>query len=94
MAEQLICNQQVAGSTPVASSSCGELVHKHSRIKRREQDDNLAVANKKMSSGILKVYTVSNKTVNIWACSSAGRAPALQAGGSRFESGQVHHIVP
>lgn len=26
----------------------------------------------------------------IWACSSSGRAPALQAGGSAFESRLVH----
>src|SRR5882762_1976768 len=25
-----------------------------------------------------------------WACSSAGRAPALQAGGRRFDPGHVH----
>ncbi len=27
-----------------------------------------------------------------WACSSAGRAPALQAGGRRFDPGHVHQI--
>ena len=27
---------------------------------------------------------------SLWACSSAGRAPALQAGGRRFEPGHVH----
>ena len=26
----------------------------------------------------------------LWACSSAGRAPALQAGGRRFDPGHVH----
>ncbi len=25
-----------------------------------------------------------------WGCSSAGRAPALQAGGQRFEPAQLH----
>ena len=29
---------------------------------------------------------------DIWASSSAGRAPALQAGGSAFESRLVHHL--
>ena len=29
-----------------------------------------------------------------WACSSAGRAPALQAGGRRFDPGHVHQIFP
>ncbi len=28
-----------------------------------------------------------------WGCSSAGRAPALQAGGRRFESDQLHHTI-
>ena len=29
----------------------------------------------------------------IWAISSAGRAPALQAGGHRFEFDMVHHLA-
>ena len=29
----------------------------------------------------------------IWGCSSAGRAPALQAGGRQFESLSVHQIL-
>src|SRR5271163_3530546 len=29
-----------------------------------------------------------------WACSSAGRAPALQAGGHRFDPGHVHQHLP
>ena len=27
----------------------------------------------------------------IWGCSSAGRAPALQAGGHRFDPAYLHH---
>jgi hypothetical protein len=30
----------------------------------------------------------------VWACSSAGRAPALQAGGHRFDPGHVHQLLP
>ena len=30
------------------------------------------------------------KVTLLWACSSAGRAPALQAGGHRFDPGHVH----
>ena len=30
--------------------------------------------------------------VAMWGCSSAGRAPALQAGGHRFDPGQLHQI--
>ena len=29
----------------------------------------------------------------IWGCSSAGRAPALQAGGQGFESLHLHHLA-
>jgi hypothetical protein len=28
--------------------------------------------------------------LNVWGCSSAGRAPALQAGGRRFDPDQLH----
>ena len=31
------------------------------------------------------------QTCRIWGCSSAGRAPALQAGGRQFESVHLHH---
>ena len=34
-------------------------------------------------------YSLSLK----WGCSSAGRAPALQAGGQRFDPAQLHHLV-
>ena len=30
------------------------------------------------------------QTCRIWGCSSAGRAPALQAGGRQFESVHLH----
>src|SRR5271156_722178 len=30
----------------------------------------------------------------MWACSSAGRAPAVQAGGRRFEPCHVHQLLP
>ena len=29
----------------------------------------------------------------LWGCSSAGRAPALQAGGHGFESHHLHHEI-
>ena len=37
---------------------------------------------------------ITLKTVNstIWGVSSAGRAPALQAGGHRFDPGTLHHF--
>ena len=29
-------------------------------------------------------------TINVWGCSSIGRAPALQAGGRRFDPDWLH----
>lgn len=31
--------------------------------------------------------------VILWGCSSIGRAPALHAGGRRFESGRLHPLL-
>ena len=37
------------------------------------------------------VILVNNEvSTKIWGCSSAGRAPALQAGGQRFDSAHLH----
>ena len=35
----------------------------------------------------------SVKCEDIWGFSSAGRAPALQAGGHRFDPGNLHHVL-
>ena len=34
-----------------------------------------------------------NRKVEIWGCSSAGRAPALQAGGQEFDSPRLHQSL-
>ena len=39
---------------------------------------------------ILKVST-NLRTSAIWGCSSAGRAPALHAGGQEFDPPHLHH---
>ena len=48
----------------------------------------------RMRLRILKLVVQFSGTVktipNIWGCSSAGRAPALQAGGHGFESHHLH----
>ena len=44
-----------------------------------------------MPNGILKKGSISEKDVPaIWGCSSAGRAPALQAGGQEFDPPHLH----
>ena len=42
------------------------------------------------------IRTVGKKLHFMWGCSSAGRAPALQAGGQEFDSPHLHQelIVP
>ena len=32
-------------------------------------------------------------SMNFWGCSSAGRAPALQAGGQEFDSPHLHNLT-
>ena len=41
--------------------------------------------------GTVKQYL--NNQTSIWGVSSAGRAPALQAGGHRFDPGTLHQEV-
>ena len=42
----------------------------------------------------LRVLTIFEKaTLGTWGCSSAGRAPALQAGGHGFEPHHLHQSV-
>ena|SRR5215472_16529433 len=41
-----------------------------------------------------RANALKSKKVPLWACSSAGRAPALQAGGQGFESPHVHQLIP
>ena len=37
--------------------------------------------------------TSKKEEVPLWGVSSAGRAPALQAGGHRFDPGTLHHFL-
>ena len=37
-------------------------------------------------------WPTTSKRKKIWGFSSAGRAPALQAGGQRFDPANLHHI--
>ena len=47
----------------------------------------------KSFANIFKVGQSTDDRVNIRGCSSAGRAPALQAGGQEFESLHLHHNI-
>lgn len=46
--------------------------------------------------GVLDLFTEAGglpSVIERWGCSSAGRAPALQAGGQRFDPAQLHHSI-
>ena len=36
-------------------------------------------------------FIIHYSLIPTWGCSSAGRAPALQAGGQEFDSPHLHH---
>ena len=38
-----------------------------------------------------KLFSFECSSTQTWGCSSAGRAPALQAGGQEFDSPHLHH---
>ncbi len=46
-----------------------------------------------LQKDVIKVYCFSFKRGDTWACSSVGRAAALQAEGQEFDSPQVHKIA-
>ena len=41
--------------------------------------------------GCCSIFSDGSSLSPVWGCSSAGRAPALQAGGQGFESLHLHH---
>ena len=46
---------------------------------------------KDLENGIEWETTTTSTEAETWGCSSVGRAPALQAGGQRFEPAHLHH---
>ena len=44
-----------------------------------------------MNNSLDRVHGEKKQNPIKWGCSSAGRAPALQAGGHGFESHHLHH---
>ena len=42
---------------------------------------------------LCRILKTDRKSLLLWACSSVGRAPALQAGDHWFEPGHVHHFL-
>ena len=45
------------------------------------------------SDPLRRLEKTGETTTTLWGCSSAGRAPALQAGGQGFESHHLHQRV-
>ena len=51
----------------------------------------LKIGAKMDSKGGASVKRILPGSATLWGVSSAGRAPALQAGGHRFDPGTLHH---
>jgi hypothetical protein len=100
MAEQLICNQQVVGSSPIASSSqqvrvaltrrdirfLTELVNKWGEGKQGEVPEWPKGADCKSAGDAFEGSNPSLSTIFECGNSSVGRAQAFQAWGRGFES--------
>ena len=95
MVEQLICNQQVAGSSPIASSSCKlngvVCLLEGFPSGQREQTVNLSAtdfegSNPSPSTTKQPSIEHGSQKNRIRGSSSVGRAPAFQAGRRGFES--------
>ena len=59
-------------------------MRKRPRRKHMNFEDELSKSNLKVFA---KLFSKS-----LWGCSSAGRAPALQAGGQEFDPPHLHHV--
>ena len=55
-------------------------------------NEGIFVQARKLGAGstIVRQAEVDAALTKIWGCSSAGRAPALQAGGQEFDSPHLH----
>ncbi len=60
-----------------------------SRCKTRQSDEENTQCMSRNFNEVLQ--RIKNKGKSTWGCSSAGRAPALQAGGQEFDSPHLHH---
>ena len=78
LVEQLTCNQQVVGSSPIASSIINLIWLLGQAVKTPPFHGG--------NRGSIPLGVTI-----LWAHSSAGRAPALQAGGHRFDPCCAHH---
>ena len=85
LAEQLICNQQVIGSSPIVGFHMARWL---SWLERRPVTAEVEGSNPFRVADA----TRSIKVLVLWDLSSAGRASALQAEGHRFEPCRSHFI--
>ena len=72
-------------------SKCGTVFHCCSILSDRSA---VPTAKSAMYGGEAKVQSkkyTQKPHIKVWGCSSAGRAPALQAGGHGFDSHHLHH---
>lgn len=63
------------------------------RMRRASGHIRMAAGYRRLLSPVLAGSTGVTAAIRIWACSSVGRASALQAECRRFDAGRVHHLA-
>ena len=95
LAEQLICNQQVIGSSPIIGFFEGTRVLEQGPLAQLVRAPPCHGGGREFESLLGRLLvTFSEQAINnyIWDHSSAGRASALQAEGHRFEPCRSHFL--
>ena len=76
------------GSTPVGRAIFINIGKWLSLVEHLVWDQGVAGSNPVFPT----IYFIRNKNFCFWGLSSAGRAPALHAGGQRFDPARLHHF--
>ena len=92
LAEQLTCNQQVIGSSPIIGLAVLTVFGPLAQLVRATGSYPVGPGSRRRSRVRvpLRSFLEKRNTMKIWKFSSAGRASALQAEGHRFEPYNFH----
>ena len=92
LAEQLICNQQVNGSSPFIGflRKAVRFLSYYGQIPEWPKGADCKSVGTAFEGSNPSLPSIANKQKKKWDLSSAGRASALQAGGHRFEPCRSH----
>ena len=80
-------DQEVMGSTPIGRAIlCIDLIYIR-EVAQLGRALGLGPRGRRFESCLPDFF------LNLWGLSSAGRAPALHAGGQRFDPASLHHLI-